>query len=971
MSLLKIEDFDYKFYLSYYPDLLKNKINTPQKAYEHYKLNGIKEGRYGTKEHSKIFYNNSWTLYNNIYCKEHNFKSDKSIFNHYMTIGKKNNYKLYPLTVGNIQTFNWDFFDSNFYIEFNKLKISNERIAKKHFIEKGHKLNYLYHVKDAYLYYNYDWDRYMSEYSDLKFVNIKEGFKHYIDFGKNENRQIYKKTNIEEKIKNLNWKFYLNMNSDLIKNGIVTKYQALEHFKKNGYNEGRLYSHYHYLLYINHDWDKYSKDYKLNKNNINSFKYYIEYGYSKKHKITEYFNEKNFYIDFFKNFNNLTHFTNFEECKNYYNKLTSKIPYSFEHFLIYNLFNWEKIFLNNKQFCDILEINDHNKLFTKYIYSYSEKENNKINLQLILNDNLDLIYNFKEIDILFSNVKLLNTIVYQNISINNETFLIKLIEIQNKINDLISFNFSFIQIPPGFSVYKYDNDKITNQDLRFVFVISSFNNQDNIYNNLLSIIYQNYSNWFIYYTNDASIDKTDELFKKIVKDYNIEKKVQYIHNDKNMKQSYCKYKTYQKLFDHDIVCILDGDDWLARNDALFLLYHEYKKTNNLVIYSGYHIYYNNKIDKTVFGSEYPDDVKKNSLYRTYKNWMFTHIKTGYAWLFKKIPENYLKYSNNIDWLDRCTDLAEMFCVSEIARKNVKHLNKILCVYNKKNSVKYLNSYYNDSTSLKRKEAENHVKSLKPLFSFLPRIFIINLKNRTDLKQNLIEKFNNLLIHNYEFFEAYNGYTNKTIIDKYEEYLLKYEYNKIPRTTLTVTKKHINSLGALGVIYSTIELYKHINKSNINYALILEDDVYFHKDFYNYYYILDSDMKNKDFIYLGYNSLSKNLMKIMRESNSEFIYLNNLYIDGGIYGAYSYICSRKYREKIISLGVDYYINNNINLDAALNIFFKSFNQDQKNNFNFYIYNRHLFIPEVRKEGINSIRNDNFYKDRLINLDNYVI
>ena len=135
-----------------------------------------------------------------------------------------------------------------------------------------------------------------------------------------------------------------------------------------------------------------------------------------------------------------------------------------------------------------------------------------------------------------------------------------------------------------------------------------------------------------------------------------------------------------------------------------------------------------------------------------------------------------------------------------------------------------------------------------------------------------------------------------------------------------------------------------------------------------------DLQDKDYIYLGFNSTSIELNTIFNKNkdNTLIEIKKNHYYDGGIYGAYSYICSRKYREYVISLGVDYYINNNINLDAALNIFFSNKEKEHiKNNLNFYVYNEHLFIPEVRKNGINNIRNDNFYKERFINLDNYLI
>jgi hypothetical protein len=73
-----------------------------------------------------------------------------------------------------------------------------------------------------------------------------------------------------------------------------------------------------------------------------------------------------------------------------------------------------------------------------------------------------------------------------------------------------------------------------------------------------------------------------------------------------------------------------------------------------------------------------------------------------------------------------------------------------------------------------------------------------------------------------------------------------------------------------------------------------------------------------------------------------------------------------------LGIEFFIENNVNLDAALNIYFN--NNDEKyveNDLNFYLLNNHLFIPEVRKNGINKSRNNNYYIERNIDLNNYLI
>ena len=979
--MINKKDFDYKFYITIYKDLRQNNINNFENSFEHYINKGTIENRYYSFEHSKIFYENSWLLYikNNNDLKH--IKTDINAFFHYMGNGKNEKRKIYKLHVLNINDFNWDLFDFKFYNIINNLKLINKNKTDSinHFKNIGCKINLLHSITHSNIFFNNDWDRYISDYNDLENFNFKKAFLHYIEYGKDEGRKIYKKNDIDSKIINFNWKFYLLSNDDLPSKRICDKDSALKHFKSNGHKEERLYSHYHYLLYINYDWVKYSDMYDLHKSEIESFKCYVKNGIANNHKIYFSINEKNLYKEFFIEINNLQKqqqkIQTFDECKNYYLKLEYKIPYSYEHYLIYKLFNWEKIYNMNTNYFITYQIANYKDLFTEYL-----NNSDKFKIKLIINENIDDIYNFKNIDNLFTNMSLIKKIIQKNIIYNDSSFLFDLYTIQTKIQEKnklnISFHFEFITIPPGFEFNKYKYD---NQKLRFTFIVSSFNNKDNIYNNLLSIIYQNYSNWRIYYTNDCSTDDTDILFHKIIDDYNIKDKVKYVLNEVNMKQSCCKFNSYKLLKNNDIVAILDGDDWLSTNKALSILAYEYNNTDKLIVYSGYHVYYNNKIDKSVNGGEYSDLVKGNNEYRKYKDWLFTHLKTGYAWLFKKIPEEYLKY--NGEWLDRCTDLAEMYCVAEMARTHVKHIDKILYVYNKKNSIKYDNSYYNDHSSRERKNIEDYVKNLKPLNIFLPKIFIINLKNRTDLKKDLIKRLTNFNIKNYEFSEAKNGYTNKTITDKYEEYNLKYDNNIISHITLTVEKKHINSLGALGIIYSTIELYKKINNENkeLDHVLILEDDVYFHKKFNSLYNILEKDLIGKDYIYLGFNSISAELNNLFQRHHNNSIYSDNLieiqknhYYEGGIYGAYSYICSRKYREYVISLGVNYYVNNNINLDSAINVFIN--NQEKihiKNDLNFYIFNTHLFIPEVRKSGINLVRTGDYYKERFINLDNYLI
>ena len=56
-----------------------------------------------------------------------------------------------------------------------------------------------------------------------------------------------------------------------------------------------------------------------------------------------------------------------------------------------------------------------------------------------------------------------------------------------------------------------------NTNIKFCFIISSYNNSLNIEKNLYSVINQTYTNWRAIYINDNSSDETEELYFEIIK----------------------------------------------------------------------------------------------------------------------------------------------------------------------------------------------------------------------------------------------------------------------------------------------------------------------------------------------------------------------------------------------------------------------------------------------------------------------
>ncbi len=115
-----------------------------------------------------------------------------------------------------------------------------------------------------------------------------------------------------------------------------------------------------------------------------------------------------------------------------------------------------------------------------------------------------------------------------------------------------------------------------------------------------------------------------------------------------------------------------------------------------------------------------------------------------------------------------------------------------------------------------------------------KIFIINLKRRTDRKNSMEKILNSMCLKDYEFVEA---------IDGQEPNILE-EYDKLKQTGTT---RIVNS-GHYGCLLSHIKSIELAQKQNLKSVLILEDDIIFDENFYS---ILNSTLLPKhDMVYLG-------------------------------------------------------------------------------------------------------------------------
>jgi len=205
-------------------------------------------------------YNNfDWINYTSYYedLKKDNVNTREKAWKHWITHGKKEGRQFFNLselnqnivasireqstttTEDNIiydENFNWNKYLS-YYSDLRNDNITTKEKAYSHWIKYGKNEGRIYFDNSDYN--NFDWKTYVNFNTDLQYIKTKEkAWEHWYAHGKEENR-IYFDLNKSELYKNFNWESYINNYEDL--NKINNKEDALGHWLTSGKKENRSY----------------------------------------------------------------------------------------------------------------------------------------------------------------------------------------------------------------------------------------------------------------------------------------------------------------------------------------------------------------------------------------------------------------------------------------------------------------------------------------------------------------------------------------------------------------------------------------------------------------------------------------------------------------------------------------------------------------------------------------------------------
>ena len=172
----------------------------------------------------------------------------------------------------------------------------------------------------------------------------------------------------------------------------------------------------------------------------------------------------------------------------------------------------------------------------------------------------------------------------------------------------------------------------------FVFIIPVFNCEDIIQKTLFSVLQQDYPYWKIMIRSDQSTDRTPQRIEDFIKTFNLKEKINLVCTERKMGEVENYLEASKLIDDNEVICRLDGGDWLTNTSCLVYLDQYYKQHEPAIVWTkqdwAYHPEYN-------ISGPLPHGDDTNVYRDLLDNWKVSHLKT---WRKKEINDiNDLNY----------------------------------------------------------------------------------------------------------------------------------------------------------------------------------------------------------------------------------------------------------------------------------------------------------------------------------------
>ncbi len=238
----------------------------------------------------------------------------------------------------------------------------------------------------------------------------------------------------------------------------------------------------------------------------------------------------------------------------------------------------------------------------------------------------------------------------------------------------------------------------------FVILISAHNNSMYCEKCLFSAIKQNYQNFRILYVDDASSDNSYSKAQHMASQSGHKDKITFIRSNENKGALAALYEAIHTCDDHEILVIVDGNDFLAHENVLSKLNKVYSKPSTWMTYGNF-LDYPSYRQIPVKCKQIPKNIIFNNSFRSHEI-QEVNLKTFYASLFKQIRKEDLLYKGR--FLSSDGSLAYFIPLLELSGKHATFINEVL----------YLHTRSHPPLSI---ECVSHIKKL-PKYKRLKSLF---------------------------------------------------------------------------------------------------------------------------------------------------------------------------------------------------------------------------------------------------------
>lgn len=236
----------------------------------------------------------------------------------------------------------------------------------------------------------------------------------------------------------------------------------------------------------------------------------------------------------------------------------------------------------------------------------------------------------------------------------------------------------------------------------FVFVIPAFNCQDAIQQTLLSVIAQSYPFWRILLFIDVATDHTFERANELISMLDLHNRVKIAVNTKKCGEVINTLTACKEIADDEVVCRLDGGDWLVDNDILAYLNAIYVQENPALVWTSHRW----SFSKKNISGPLPNDGNCD-VYKALRgeNWCVSHMKTYRRDAMNGINDANFRNENG-DYIMIACDRAIFLPILHKAKiDNKKRIHVGLTAYHYELPINDPNLFTNERSINQRKSAD--------------------------------------------------------------------------------------------------------------------------------------------------------------------------------------------------------------------------------------------------------------------------